>query len=707
MTTLRPLILLLALIPALGFAQLQDQYSIGINFEGGQANPALSGPGTAKVVCPAGIFEAPNWNNFPDWSGTDEALISNFGSALTATASFAVQNNWAATNTAPGDGGNGDLMSGQLDNLQGADAGGTPNFITVAGLGIEFTDGGYDIYIYQNADSGTESAGFVIDGVTRYLFQAGGAGTNYPLTDVGNINGFVTSTATDPFAATSSNVVVFENMTTAEFTITGAPGAAGGARPRPNGIQIVSRGGITDADSDGLEAVFESNNGLDDADDGSTDVDNGPAGDPDLDTLSNLDEQNAGTHPNMKDTDMDGLDDNVENKTGIFVDGTMTGSNPTIADSDGDGLLDGAEVNGDPFDSDPNNPDTDGDTLGDASELDANPFVTDPANDDTDGDSFSDATELALGTDPTDQTSFPVAGTGSSIAINFNSNRETAAALLTEEIAGFPLVAQGNWNSSDGGADDVAGANGTELNIITPEAGVLVDSEGGNVSTKVTWTSNGTWNTNNGIGSPDAKVMNGYIDAIGAGGFTTIDFTDIPYPKYDVYVYFGSDGNGRTGAIESTTAGVTYSYSTFSNDPNGGGGFDPANDYILTTDTAVGNPNANYCVFTEQTTADFSLHINRGSNNSGIHGIQIVGTEPQIPLKITSIVYDEDTNMVTLEWNSIPDTTYAIDVSNDIKSWPGDVEDSIKATEDTHTETFLGPTDGSTRIFYRVRVVTE
>ena len=41
------------------------------------------------------------------------------------------------------------------------------------------------------------------------------------------------------------------------------------------------------------------------------------------------------------------------------------------------------------------------------------------------------------------------------------------------------------------------------------------------------------------------------------------------YANYDVYVYFGSDGNGRTGAIESTTAGQTLSYTTSSQQPGG------------------------------------------------------------------------------------------------------------------------------------------
>ena len=58
--------------------------------------------------------------------------------------------------------------------------------------------------------------------------------------------------------------------------------------------------------------------------------------------------------------------------------------------------------------------------------------------------------------------------------------------------------------------------------------------------------------------------MNGYLDNVGPGGFATVDFLNITYANYDVYVYFGADQNGRSGAIESATAGQTFSYSTFS-----------------------------------------------------------------------------------------------------------------------------------------------
>ena len=158
--------------------------------------------------------------------------------------------------------------------------------------------------------------------------------------------------------------------------------------------------GIPDAYEDETEGLDADN--PDDADD-----------DPDLDTLTNLEEFLAGTDinkadtdddtlrddaeiagagvrpptsPTNADTDGDGLSDASETNTGTYVSPTDTGSNPTIADSDGDGLSDSDEVSG-------NN---------------QNNFFSDPNLADTDGDGFDDPAELGKGTDPNDSDDFPI-----------------------------------------------------------------------------------------------------------------------------------------------------------------------------------------------------------------------------------------------------------------------------------------------------------
>jgi hypothetical protein len=211
---------------------------IGINFEGGQVNPCCGGGGSAQVTGSAGFVSAANWNNLMSNTGSGLGLINDSGAASGATVTYSVGNNWAATNTAPGDGANGDLMSGYLDNFGGQS-------MTVSGLGASFTAGGYDVIVYFNADNGG-TQGFTIGGVTRYGRQVGGAGSNYPLG--GGTNGFVVSTETVMASAPAANAVLFSGLNGSSFTLTGAAGG-GGDRARPNGVQIVG------TDVPGLSAV--------------------------------------------------------------------------------------------------------------------------------------------------------------------------------------------------------------------------------------------------------------------------------------------------------------------------------------------------------------------------------------------------------------------------------------------------------------------
>lgn len=106
-----------------------------------------------------------------------------------------------------------------------------------------------------------------------------------------------------------------------------------------------------------------------------------PGGDSDSDTLDNLGEFNARTNPNLADTDNDGLSDKVENNSGSWTSGSLTGTNPLKPDSDGDGLLDGQENNGGVYVS--------------VTDTGTNPNLAD-----TDGDTFNDYLEISRGSDP-------------------------------------------------------------------------------------------------------------------------------------------------------------------------------------------------------------------------------------------------------------------------------------------------------------------
>ncbi|MBD28503.1 MAG: hypothetical protein CMO38_04550, partial [Verrucomicrobiaceae bacterium] len=129
-----------------------------------------------------------------------------------------------------------------------------------------------------------------------------------------------------------------------------------------------------DDDEDGLPDFYEERL-VDNLEDLNGNVDGpGPGsgtGDFDGDGLSDLDEyEETRTNPTKKDTDEDGLNDNVETNTGQWVSVSNTGTDPLKADSDNDTLVDGVENpdlpynEDDPEDqpgTDPNNSDTDGD----------------------------------------------------------------------------------------------------------------------------------------------------------------------------------------------------------------------------------------------------------------------------------------------------------------------------------------------------------
>jgi hypothetical protein len=98
--------------------------------------------------------------------------------------------------------------------------------------------------------------------------------------------------------------------------------------------------------------------------------------DVDGDGLSNADELSMGTDPYSADTDGDGLADGAGGKV-------ATGDIPGAVDLDLDGFADGEQD-----------------------------YSTDPLLEDSDGDSFGDGVEVTNGSDPLDDTSFPIVADG-------------------------------------------------------------------------------------------------------------------------------------------------------------------------------------------------------------------------------------------------------------------------------------------------------
>lgn len=208
-----------------------------------------------------------------------------------------------------------------------------------------------------------------------------------------------------------------------------------------------------------------------------------------------------------------------------------------------------------------------------------------------------------------------------SISINFNSDRDANGVLGPGESAGAPGYVTTGWNNFDAIPSSASGITQTTADVDTPNVGALSNDSGAAVGTTISWTSVNAWNTNNGTGSGDNKLMNGYIDNNAGGPVVTVDIAGVPYANYSVVAYFGSDGNDRTGTI-GISGGDTFSYNTHSAQA---GNF--PDSYLQTTDTGAGNPDANFAVWENQTASDFTLTLTRGSSNSGMHGLQII----QIP----------------------------------------------------------------------------
>jgi hypothetical protein len=217
-----------------------------------------------------------------------------------------------------------------------------------------------------------------------------------------------------------------------------------------------------------------------------------------------------------------------------------------------------------------------------------------------------------------------------SIGINFRYYRDQNQVFYGEK-AGHPNVAQYNWNNTDG--------HHTGL-----WAGRAINNNGEDiVNFDIGWKSNSTRQLYKSLAgpTPNHRLMNGYLDAHysqaaenpSGNVVAAVEFSNIPYAKYDVYVYYGSNVEGSLGAIKSktTTAGKTFYYRTWSSALYNKNEF----EFKMTNQEIKKEPPplSNYCIFSNQTSPTFSVEVGSHEDNfnitqnSGIHGIQIVNTE--------------------------------------------------------------------------------
>jgi len=220
------------------------------------------------------------------------------------------------------------------------------------------------------------------------------------------------------------------------------------------------------------------------------------------------------------------------------------------------------------------------------------------------------------------------------IGVNFRGGQTEPATIGPDVTGTAGVVPQGNWNNV-GGNDAAVDHDATVTNLVT--------ASGTNSGASVTWSTDETWtSTANGPagdagGNQDRNLMDGYIDAVASQPTATVDFNSIPYAAYDVYVYVGSDGNERTGnARLNGDLASTRWFETFTAVDS----FNTAADYYEGTFTSEGDAVAqadidghgyNYVVFRDIIGSDAQVGVTRGTNNVGVHGVQIVeNLDPQV-----------------------------------------------------------------------------
>lgn len=402
-----------------------------------------------------------------------------------------------------------------------------------------------------------------------------------------------------------------------------------------------------DTDGDMLVDAYEIANDLDPSD---ANGDNGGLGDPDMDTLSNLDEQAAGT-------------------------------DPKIADTDGDNLNDGEEVAGT---TDPLNPDTDGDNLNDDIEL-SPASTTDPTNPDSDADGFLDGVEVSAGTAPNDFNSFPMIApiTWEVSELTSETNLITDGDLLFAENYGGPEVTVNGILFED--AVDNVGTNATDntvtqITISAVNQPAFYDDEDPALSPLLesSWTG-GT--------DPQVSILGltpntSYVIQIGRADDRNSG--SIPGRYYTI------DGIG--GEIAEDLVGATNSIF--------GGSANPA---VLFTGTFT----ATSPIQTFEVKQFLAAGDPFGPGANVLNFMQVREADPR-SLQITEVSVDRVNSTVTLTWNSKEGDIYKAFYSPDMVNWDGEITGTIQADAgNSTTRTFNFSTfglDSEDKIFFRVQL---
>ena len=168
----------------------------------------------------------------------------------------------------------------------------------------------------------------------------------------------------------------------------------------------------------------------------------------------------------------------------------------------------------------------------------------------------------------------------------------------------------------------------------------LIDDTGTPTTLDISYGSWGAWRIQashpgaDADGSNNKELLNGYLNAGPAGWnpsvtASSVAISQIPYPKYNIIVYFSSDVAGREGSVTDGT--TTYYFNATG--PASIAGSNAVLVQATDTTTAGHSIGANYAVFTGLTGASRTVTVQMRDNDEwgGIAGFQVVADLSGMP----------------------------------------------------------------------------
>lgn len=577
----------------------------------------------------------------------------------------------------------------QISILRGADGDANP-YLSAMAITPQFPDTDMDglpdyfeqLIINANPSDGIASYADVLpgddfDGDSSTNMQEFARGTDPIDSDTdndgyldGNENGVgwtsATSTGTNPLKADTDGDGLLDGVENPDL-------------PYVNATQTGTNPNLVDTDGDGLADGWEVVNSLDPT---LITGEHGELGDPDGDSLDNFEEQSLGTNPRDRDTDHDGLSDDVETNLGYnsYYNEFDTGTDPLKADTDGDGLLDGIENPSLPY-------------------LNAGQPGTDPTMADSDMDGFNDNTEIVENTDPTNGNGFPAQAVVVS-QWSFESNLiDTAtggvkADSLTDNAGGVSYVPGVIGNAVRIVSGKLTAVNSADLNLtgswtmeafIWRDANNLPSNEWERLWTK--WGEGGSeyhWSIRGGNVSavPDSPDL--YIN----GNNNVINHDSTQTIPAEQWVHVALVGDVIAGTIRTYVNGVDVGGSS----------------YTAITPT---KGNMNFGNFIDSgAELQFSGYIDEakiheGAVSSAYLQSRVVLATQAAEFKILAFSHVPGTGSASITWSSVTGLTYGVEWSDDMKVW-NILNNNISGVngETSFVDTTV-PTNASKR-FYRV-----